>query len=139
VETATAMMRLVLSGAFDAFPKLKIMLGHYGEGLPFLMQRIDHPFVRPHLKAADPEVVPDLERVPSEYLRDNMLMTTSGNYLPAAFKCTREALGMEKILLGTDYPYEEMTDCMQFLQGLGLGQEEQELLYYKNASELGIG
>ena len=138
VETATAMMRLVLSGAFDAFPKLKIMLGHYGEGLPFLMQRIDHPFVRPHLKAADPEVVPDLKRVPSEYLRDNMLMTTSGNYLPAAFKCTREALGMERILLGTDYPYEEMTECMSFLEGLGLSQEEKELLYYRNAGELGI-
>ncbi len=52
------MMRLVLSGAFDAFPKLKIMLGHYAEGLPFLMQRIDHPFVRPHLKAADPKWCP---------------------------------------------------------------------------------
>jgi uncharacterized protein len=138
VETATAMMRLVLSGAFDAFPKLKIMLGHYGEGLPFLMQRIDHPFVRPHLKASDPEVVPDLGRLPSEYLRDNMLMTTSGNYLPAAFKCTREALGMEKILLGTDYPYEEMTDCMAFLEGLGLSQDEKELLYFGNAEVLGI-
>jgi uncharacterized protein len=138
VETATAMMRLVLSGVFDAFPKLKIMVGHYGEGLPFLMQRIDHPFVRPHLKAADPEVVPDLERVPSQYLLDNMLVTTSGNYLPAAFKCTREALGMERMLLGTDYPYEEMTDCMGFLEGLGLSEVEKEQLYFGNASGLGI-
>jgi predicted TIM-barrel fold metal-dependent hydrolase len=138
VETATAMMRLILSGAFDAFPKLKIMIGHYGEGLPFLMQRIDHPFVRPHLRSADPEVVPELKRVPSDYLRDNMLMTTSGNYLPAAFKCTREALGMERILLGTDYPYEEMSECMNFLEGLGLSQEEKELLFYRNARDLGI-
>ena len=100
LETATAMMRLVLSGAFDAFPKLTIILGHYGEGLSFLMQRIDHPFVRPHIKAADPDAVPALKRVPSDYLRDNMLVTTSGNYLPAAFWCTRDALGMDKILLG---------------------------------------
>ena len=83
-------------------------------------------------------MVPDLKRVPSDYLRDNMLMTTSGNYLPAAFKCTREALGMERILLGSDYPYEEMNDCMNFLEGLGLSQEEKELLYYRNAAELGI-
>jgi predicted TIM-barrel fold metal-dependent hydrolase len=138
VETATAMVRLVLSGAFDAFPKLKIMLGHYGEGLPFLMQRIDHPFVRPHLKAADPEVVPDLKRVPSDYLRDNMLVTTSGNYLPAAFHCTYEALGMEKILLGTDYPYEEMTESLAFLDGLGLSEKDKELLYFGNAARLGI-
>lgn len=138
VETALAMMRLVLSGVFDAFPKLKIILGHYGEGLPFLMQRIDHPFVRPHLKASDPDVVPALRRVPSEYLRDNMLMTTSGNYLPAAFKCAREALGLERIMLGTDYPYEEMDECMAFLGGLGLSEEEQAQLYFRGAEMLGM-
>jgi len=138
IETATAMMRLVLSGAFDAFPKLKIMLGHYGEGLPFLMQRIDHPFIRPHLKASDPDVVPDLKRVPSDYLRDNMVVTTSGNYLPAAFKCTREALGMDKILLGTDYPYEEMDDCMEFLDGLGMSEDEKTQLYSGNAARMGF-
>lgn len=138
VETALAMMRLVLSGAFDAFPKLKIILGHYGEGLPFLMQRIDHPFVRPHLKASDPEVVPPLERVPSQYLRDNMIMTTSGNYLPAAFKCAREALGIERIMLGTDYPYEEMDECLAFLASRGLSEEEQEHLYFRGAEKLGM-
>jgi hypothetical protein len=138
IETATAMMRLILSGAFDAFPKLRVILGHYGEGLPFLMQRIDHPFVRPHLRASDPEVVPDLKRVPSDYLRDNMLVTTSGNYLPAAFACTREALGIEKILLGTDYPYEEMDECIRFLQSLPMPEEERVQLYCENAAGLGI-
>jgi predicted TIM-barrel fold metal-dependent hydrolase len=131
-------MRLILSGAFDAFPKLRVILGHYGEGLPFLMQRIDHPFVRPHLRASDPEVVPDLKRVPSDYLRDNMLVTTSGNYLPAAFACTREALGIEKILLGTDYPYEEMDECIRFLQSLPMPEEERVQLYCENAAGLGI-
>jgi uncharacterized protein len=139
LETATAMMRLVLSGAFDAFPKLKIMLGHYGEGLSFLMQRIDHPFVRPHIKASDPDAVPPLKRVPSEYLRDNMLVTTSGNYLPAAFWCTREALGMDKILLATDYPYEEMDECTAYLEGLDLPEGEKQMLFSGNATALGIG
>lgn len=139
IETATAMMRLILSGAFDAFPRLKIILGHYGEGLPFLMQRIDHPFVRPHLRASDPEVVPTLQRVPSDYLRDNMLVTTSGNYLPAAYACTREALGMDKIMLGTDYPYEEMDECMSFLRSLPMSADERALLYHENAAGLGLG
>ncbi|GAB4245123.1 MAG: amidohydrolase family protein [Thermoleophilia bacterium] len=136
VETALAMMRLVLSGAFDAFPKLKIILGHYGEGLPFLMQRIDHPFVRPHARE-DVKAVPDLERRPSDYLRDNMVVTTSGNYLPAAFQCTKDALGMDKIMLGTDYPYEEMTEAMDFLNGLNLSAEEREQLFSRNV--LGLG
>jgi predicted TIM-barrel fold metal-dependent hydrolase len=138
LETATAMMRLVLSGAFDAFPKLTIMLGHYGEGLSFLMQRIDHPFVRPHIKAADPDAVPALKRVPSEYLRANMLVTTSGNYLPAAFWCTHTALGIDKILLATDYPYEEMGECTAYLSGLGLSDADKQKLFHGNAATLGI-
>ncbi len=138
VETATAMVRLVLSGAFDTFPKLKVILGHYGEGLPFLMQRIDFPYVRPHVKAADPDSAPDLKRLPSEYLRDNMRVTTSGNYFTGAFECTRAALGMERILLATDYPYEEMSDCLTYLGGLGLSEDEQAQLYHRNASELGF-
>lgn len=138
VETATAMMRLVLSGAFDAFPNLKVILGHYGEGLPFLMQRIDHPFVRPHIKASDPEAVPELKHVPSFYLRENMLVTTSGNYLPAAFECTRAALGIDKIMLATDYPYEEMDECMQFIRVLGLREDETAKLVHGNASALGF-
>ena len=79
----------ILSGALDAFPRLQIILGHYGEGLPFLMQRIDHPFVRPYIKA-DGAAVPDLKHPPSYYLRTNMWVSTSGNYLPAAFECTRD-------------------------------------------------
>jgi len=138
VETATAMMRLVLSGAFDAFPGLKVILGHYGEGLPFLMQRIDHPFVRPHIRASDPDAVPALLRLPSDYLRGNMLVTTSGNYLAAAFECTREVLGMDRILLGTDYPYEEMDESIKFLEARGLSEEERAQLYYRNAAGLGF-
>ena len=137
IETATAMVRLILSGAFDAFPRLKVILGHYGEGLPFLMQRIDHPFVRPHIKA-DGAAVPDLAHPPSHYLRHNMWVSTSGNYLPAAFECTRSALGMDKIVLGTDHPYEDMDECMAFLRGLSLEQADAEQMYESNAAVLGF-
>jgi predicted TIM-barrel fold metal-dependent hydrolase len=102
------------------------------------MQRIDHPFVRPHIKAADPDVVPALQKVPSIYLRENMAVTTSGNYLAAAFECTRTALGMEKIMLATDYPYEEMGECMSFLKGLALSDEEEAQLFHDNAAALGF-
>jgi len=135
-ETALAMMRLILSGAFDAFPKLKIILGHYGEGLPFLLQRVDSPFVRPHAKE-DKRAVPDIKRKPSDYLRDNMVVTTSGNYLDAAFQCTKDALGMDKIILGTDYPYEDMGEAKEFLNGLDLSDVEREQLFSRNV--LGLG
>ena len=67
-----------------------------------------------------------------------MWVSTSGNYLPAAFKCTREALGMDRILLGTDHPYDSMAECQGFLDSLGLTDEEEALLYNKNAAALGV-
>lgn len=138
LETALAMMRLVLSGAFDAFPALQVILGHYGEGLPFLIQRIDHAFIRPHIKASDAEAVPALRRLPSQYLRENMFVTTSGNYFKGAFECARAALGGDRILLGTDYPYEEMAECLAFLDSLGLSAEEMSGLHSDNAVALGL-
>ncbi len=137
VETATAMVRLILSGALDAFPRLQIILGHYGEGLPFIMQRVDHPFVRPYIKA-DGAAVPDLRHPPSYYLRTNMWVSTSGNYLKAAFDCTREALGLDRIVLGTDHPYEDMNECMEFLRGLGLSESDVTRLYQDNGAALGV-
>lgn len=137
IETSMVMMRLILSGVFDAFPKLKIILGHLGEGLPFILQRIDFPYVRPHFKN-DPGVRPELGKKPSEYILNNMFVTTSGNYLPPAFMCTKEALGSDRILLATDYPYEEATECMNFLEGLPLSQSEKEKIYYRNAGIFGV-
>ena len=137
IETSLVMMRLILSGALDAFPNLKVILGHLGEGLPFLLQRIDFAFVRPHLKA-DRGVVPPIEKIPSDYLRKNMFMATSGNYLPAAFKCTREALGIDKIIFGSDFPYEESGECISFLESLSLSDEERSKIYHLNATQLRI-
>lgn len=137
VETSMVMMRLILSGALDAFPNLKIILGHFGEGLPFVMQRIDFPFVRPHLKA-DPDVVPQIKHKPSDYLKRNMFMATSGNYLNAAFNCTREALGVDKIIFGSDYPYEDSGECVTFIEGLSLSEDEKNKIYYQNAARLGV-
>lgn len=137
VETAMVMIRLILSGALDAFPKLKIVLGHYGEFLPFLMTRIDWAYTRPHV-VSDTGATPPLKKKPSDYLRENMWVSTSGNYLPAAFACTRDALGMDRILLGTDHPYDSMDECRAFLDSLGLTEREESLLYQENAAALGV-
>ena len=135
IETSICMMRLIFSGVFDKFPGLTIMLGHLGEGLPFLLQRIDFAYVRPWF---DPDARPDLKRKPSEYLKDNMLVTTSGNYLQAAFMCTREAMGLDRILLATDHPYEDPDECMEFLESLPISQEDKDRVYSLNAVELGF-
>ena len=134
LETALCMMRLIYSGVFDRYPELTIILGHLGEGLPFLMKRIDWAYVRPF----DPNARPKLSKKPSEYLKDNVFVTTSGNYYQPAFMCTYEAMGIDKILLGTDYPYEDTEECIQFLEGLPLSQEDKHKIYSLNAGQFGI-
>jgi predicted TIM-barrel fold metal-dependent hydrolase len=135
IETSICMMRLVFSGVFDEYPDLRIMLGHLGEGIPFLMQRIDFAYVRPWF---DADARPDLKKKPSEYLKENMFVTTSGNYLQAAFECTREALGLDRILLATDYPYEDSTECMDFIDSLSLTPGDMEKVCCRNAAQLGL-
>lgn len=135
LETSMCLMRLIYSGAFDRYPRLKVILGHLGEGLPFLLQRLDFAYVRPWF---DPEARPDLEKKPSDYLKENVFVTTSGNYLAAAFTCTVEALGIDRILLATDYPYEDSGECVQFLEGLPLTQDDRDRVYFRNAGQFGI-
>jgi predicted TIM-barrel fold metal-dependent hydrolase len=136
-ETAMVMMRLVISGAFDAFPKLKIILGHYGEGFPFMMDRVDRPFIQGHVRT-DPKIAPKLRLMPSDYFKNNMLVSTSGNYSNDAFLCTRNALGTTRMVVGTDYPFEDMTACMGFLAAQPLSVEERMQLEFKTAAGLGF-
>lgn len=135
IEASVCMMRLVYSGVFDRYPGLRILLGHLGEGLPFLMQRIDFAYVRPWF---DPALRPSLKKNPSDYLRDNVLVTTSGNYLPAAFMCTLETMGSDRMLLATDYPYEDAGECVQFLEALPIAQEDRDKIYNGSAARMGI-
>jgi predicted TIM-barrel fold metal-dependent hydrolase len=134
METAMCMMRLIYSGVFDEYPDLKIILGHLGETLPFLIERIDWAWVRPF----NPKARPQIAKRPSEYLKTNVWVSTSGNYYEPAFKCTVEALGIDRIILGTDYPYEDASDCMDFIAGMNLSQEDQDKIYFKNAERMGI-
>jgi uncharacterized protein len=137
VETSTVMMRLILSGVFDAFPKLKIILGHYGEALPFLLTRVDRSFLQYHVPKGSGSM-PAIKGRPSQYLLGNMVATSSGNYLAAAFNCTREAIGIDRMLLGTDYPFESTTEMADFLDGMAMSAEEQSKFYEQNPAKLGF-
>jgi predicted TIM-barrel fold metal-dependent hydrolase len=133
METALCMMRLIFSGAFDRFPRLKLIVGHLGEVLPFLMRRIDWAYLRPF-----PPVFRTLPKSPSEYLKNHVFVTTSGNYYQPAFMCTLEAFGIEKILLGTDYPYDDPRECHDFVERLPLSEGDKEKIFFQNAKQLGI-
>ena len=138
METSMVVMRMIVAGVFDTFPRLKIILGHLGEGFPFMLDRVDRPYVQGHVPV-EPAVAPKLKRMPSDYLRDNVVSSTSGNYSPQAFACTRDALGTERMVLGTDYPFEDMSVCMDFLARQPMEDAEKDRLYWETAASLGMG
>ena len=85
VETATQAIRLVLSGLFDAHPRLKIILGHLGETLPFLVWRIDQALARPGQKPLSFRKI----------FTNNFWVTTSGFFSDAALACTIAEMGVD--------------------------------------------
>ena len=132
-DTSGAIIRIMLSGMLDEMPELKIVLGHYGEALPFLMERLDNRM------AMLPEPKQHNDEKPSYYFGRNIMVTTSGNTSIPAFECTRAAIGMDSIFLGTDYPFESMTECIEYLERCPMSHLDREKLYYKNAVDrLGI-
>ena len=95
VETATQAIRLVLSGVFEKHPNLKIILGHLGETLPFLVWRIDHALSRPGQKSVSFRDV----------FCNNFYITTSGNFSNPALLCCIMEMGVERVLFAVDYPF----------------------------------
>jgi predicted TIM-barrel fold metal-dependent hydrolase len=129
VDTSVHFLRLLFAGVFDAFPKLQIILGHLGEGLPFAMHRLNH-----HTRWAAKHR--GLKRTPLEYIRDHLYVTTSGNWFEPAFVCTLLALGAERIIFAVDWPYEPMRAGMEFLDRLSVSDLDREKITHLNAERL---
>lgn len=128
-ETGLHFLRLVFAGVFDAFPRLKIILGHNGEGIPFVLDRIDlHCRVSVKRKG--------LKRSTSEYVREHMIVTTSGNFSVPAFKCTAEVMGLDNVLFSIDWPFESNEDGMDFLHKLPLNDTDMHKVAHGNAERV---
>lgn len=129
VETATHALRLIAAGVFDAFPKLRVILGHMGETLPFAMFRIDERF---RIESGSGRV-PRLKRLPGDYFRDNFLVTTSGmNYWPA-LQATIAVVGIENVLFAADYPFENLPVSVAAMHGMPLAIEDKQRICELNA------
>jgi predicted TIM-barrel fold metal-dependent hydrolase len=129
VDTSCHFLRLAFSGLFDAYPELKIILGHLGEGLPFAMHRLnDHSWAAAKRRG--------LKKAPIDYLRDNMVVTTSGNWFEPAFVCTLLALGADSILFAIDWPYESNKTGMEFFRKLSISDADKEKIAHRNAERL---
>jgi 2,3-dihydroxybenzoate decarboxylase len=126
LETATQAVRLVLSGVFSAHPKLKIILGHLGEGVPFLLWRINNAFMRPNAKT-----------VPfSDIFREHFYVTTSGFFSDHALTCSIAELGVDRIMFSVDYPFEAQPPGPRWLANAPLSDEDKIKIASGNAKRI---
>jgi predicted TIM-barrel fold metal-dependent hydrolase len=129
IETGAHFLRLVFAGVFDAFPGLTFILGHLGEGLPFMLHRIND---QTRLAAARR----GLKKPPAQYLTENLVVTCSGNFSAPAFLCTIMALGVDNVLFSVDWPYESNVAAVAFLQRQPLARADMEKVAHLNAERI---
>lgn len=126
IETALHVVRMILGGVFDRFPKLQIIVGHMGETLPFMLQRFD----------VMPAAMTKLQRPISSYLRENVHYTFSGfNFTPTFLDLFME-VGVERIMFSTDHPYASMAQARAFLDQLPVSTANRDAIAHGNAERL---
>ncbi len=128
VETATHALRLIVSGLFDRFPALTVMLGHLGEGLPFQTYRLEQRLKR----RADVT----LERLPTVVLRENFYVTISGNYHTPSLVGVLSELGSDRVMFAVDHPFEDVADGADWFDALDLEPDVREQIASRNAARL---
>lgn len=126
VETATLGIRLVLSGVFEKYPKLKVILGHLGETLPFLVWRIDHALARPGQKSMSFRDV----------FCNNFYITTSGNFSNPALLCCVMEMGIDHILFAIDWPFVMNPPGTDWMKSVPLCDEDKAKILSGNAKRL---
>ena len=126
VDTATQAIRMILSGMFETYPGLKIILGHMGESLPFALWRINHGITRPGNK-------PIAFR---ELFCQHFYITTSGHFSTPALMCSLMEMGVDRILFSVDYPFVENAPGTQWAETIPLSAEDREKIFNGNARRL---
>jgi 2,3-dihydroxybenzoate decarboxylase len=134
VDTATHVLRIIAGGIFDAFPRAQIMIGHMGEGLPYVLHRLDEGW-EPSRWNPDPDCE-KLDRRLSEYVRGNVLITTSGNHSNEALACAIAAVGADRILFATDYPPLPMEELVEFIDAAPISEDDREKICHLNAERI---
>jgi len=131
-EAGLHAMRLIMSGVFDLFPTLKIILGHLGEGIPFFLKRVDTVYLMQVRFGA----IDKLQRLPSEYFLNNFVVTTSAVTQESAIKLTFEELGPERMMFAIDYPYASGEEAVEQMDLAAFSEDDKRKIYSGNAEAL---
>jgi 2,3-dihydroxybenzoate decarboxylase len=128
-ETGSHALRLILSGVFDRHPSAQLLLGHMGENILFGLDRLDD-------RLAILQGGRELALNPSDYIRRNMLVTTSGVESSAPLRHAIDVLGIDRVLFSVDYPYQSMQSAVDFLTSQALEADHLAALASGNADRI---
>ena len=127
IETAVHLIRMILGGVFDRYPRLQVVIGHLGEGIPFMLPRLNRNL---------PKEMTKLDRPVEAYLRENVHYTFGGFNFPATFLNLLLEVGVGRIMFSVDYPYGSMAEARAFLQQLPVSEADRERIAHGNAEKL---
>ncbi len=134
-ETGLHMLRIIVAGVFDRFPKLRMIIGHCGEALPFWLYRIDYMH-KATLASQRYPFLKQLRRTPGEYLRENVYVTNSGvAWAPAIMLC-HQVMGPEHTLYAMDYPYQFVPEEVKASDELPMNALDKKRYFQTNAERL---
>jgi predicted TIM-barrel fold metal-dependent hydrolase len=127
IETAIHLIRMILGGVFDRYPKLQVVVGHLGEGIPFMLPRLTKNL---------PVEITKLARPLGAYLRENVHYTFAGFNFPATFLDLLLEVGVERIMFSVDHPYGSMGEARAFLDHIPVSAADRERIAHGNAEQL---
>lgn len=126
MEAGVHVLRLILSGALDRHPNLKLLSGHWGEFAAGWLDRLDGTFAKTRY----------LERTVSDYYRDHVWVTPSGMYTHNQMNYMLAEVGADRIIHSEDFPYLVRDDVSDFLIQADLTDEQRHALAHRNAEQL---
>ena len=132
VETGLHLLRLITSGIFDRYPQLQIMVGHMGEALPFWVYRLDYMH-QASVRSGRYAFMKPLAKTILEYLRSNVLITTSGMAWAPAILFTQQVVGEDRVMYAMDYPYQFHADEVRTHDNLDIPLATKKKLMQTNA------
>lgn len=127
-ETALHLLRLILSGTLDQYPRLKLIIGHMGEMLPMMMARCD--------QVLGIDRVGNNQRSITQTIQEQVFITSSGMFSLPPLQLAIETLGIDRIMYSVDYPYSTNEMGTAYLNSLNLSPLDFDKLTYLNASKL---
>jgi 2,3-dihydroxybenzoate decarboxylase len=133
-ETGLHVLAILRSGALDRFPRLQIVIGHAGEALPFWLYRLDYMnrTARPCIRNGSDS----LQRTLSEYMRENVYVTTSGMAWAPVITFVQSVLGMDRVMYAMDYPYQFEPDEVTATEALPISGADKKKLFQTNAERV---